>query len=45
MKDDIKNHQSENQDLIKETAELEEKYEHLKKECEEKMELMENQIN
>ena len=40
MQDDITNHQKENQELIKETADLHVKYEELQKECEEKMGLM-----
>ena len=37
-------HQKENDELTKETADLKVKYEDLKKECEEKMELMQKQI-
>ena len=37
-------HQKENEELVKETADLRVKYEDLKKECEEKMELMAKQI-
>ena len=37
-------HQKENDELTKETADLKLKYEDLKKECEEKMELMQKQI-
>ena len=44
MQDDITNHQKENQELIKETADLHVKYEELQKECEEKMGLMSKQV-
>ena len=44
IQDDMSTHQKENEELVKETADLRVKYEDLKKECEEKMELMAKQI-
>lgn len=40
MQDDMQKSNSENQELIKETESLEVKYEELKQECEEKMDVM-----
>ena len=45
MASDVSQSQQENEMIRKETDELEQKYEELKKECAEKMELMNSQLN
>ena len=45
MEKDVSQSQEENKQLIAETADLENKYEDLKKECAEKIELMNTQMS
>ena len=44
MSEDLATHVNENTELIKETADLTQKYEDLQKECKEKMQLMTEQM-